>query len=171
MISNSSLLGLNGAGFVVLGLQSDSATSGCSLETHTYCTYTQFHSSSCPFLVHWKVNEWSDRLIDLRCVNGSSLGEKVCSCSLLFYNLWLIHAFIYLCVCVFFLCETIFCPVLITPLSLTDSLKWLIGCSGLCFFIYLFWNAVEWELAYGNMISLFSILKFIRHMSLCCSLS
>lgn len=53
---------------------------------HTYVSPAQYSSSELhvPFLVHWEVNEWSDRLIDLRCVNGSSPGEKVSSCSLFF---------------------------------------------------------------------------------------
>lgn len=75
--------------------------------------------------VHWEVNEWSDRLIDLRCVNGSSPGEKV-SYALSFTTPGF---FLHLYICVF--CETVLCPVLITPLSHTDSLKWLIGCLGL----------------------------------------
>ena len=84
----------------------------------------------------------------------------------------LAHSCIYIFV---FFCETVFCPVLITPLSHTDSLKWLIGCSGLCFFhhfIYLFWSTFQFAPVYGNTISFFSVEKFIRHMSPCyCSRS
>ena len=114
--------------------------------------------------VHWEVNEWSDRLIDLRCVNGSSPGEKV-SYALSFTTPGF---FLHLYICVF--CET-------TMPSSHNSLKshrlikvidWLLG--AFCFFhhsIYLFWSVFECAPAYGNTSSLFSVEKFIRHMSPC----
>ena len=58
-----------------------------------WCTVAQNYII---LIVHWEVNEWSDRLIDLRCLNGSSPGEKVSSYSL-FYNQWLIPTLICLC--------------------------------------------------------------------------
>ena len=115
--------------------------------------------------VHWEVNEWSDRLIDLRCVNGSSPGEKV-SYALSFTTPGF---FLHLYICVF--CETVLCPVLITPLSHTDSLKWLIGCLGLFAFSTTLFTCFEaCSSVHQRMVTralFFSVEKFIRHMSPC----